>query len=250
MFKKTRLLIAFALLVMWALHAQDAENPAARFSFNNGKDYDEIDTAHKAKLVGINFTEDRFGNDNSAIFIAGNLYSYINLGNYKALKPRSGTISLWVKVETGNWVGKGARYNPIILTKYTMLNDYNESYGMYYILETGRLVALTSRDSLREQVLYSRGAVARNKWHHLAYVYNDAFSAFYLDGKLQQTLPKKFETKFLSSDSVVVGSTANKKTCAFLTALSMTLRFITVSFRRMRSASFTMHPIQIQTGSF
>jgi LytS/YehU family sensor histidine kinase len=46
---------------------------------------------------------------------------------------------------------------------------------------------------------------------HLVICYDyDAFW-FYIDGKLQGKAPKKFETKFLESDSVMVGVTANKK---------------------------------------
>jgi len=73
------------------------KQPSAKFSFNNGNEDDEV-SKQKAKLVDAYFTDDRFGNSKSAVYLSGHECSYINLGTYSALKPKIGSISLWVKL--------------------------------------------------------------------------------------------------------------------------------------------------------
>ncbi len=184
--------------------------PLAKFTFNTGDGTDLV-SGRKAKCVGVTFIEDRFGNDGYAVFLSGNENSYLNLGNYKALKPESGSISLWVNVEYPQWSGKGAKYNPILLTKNIGLDDFYEAYGLYYVLETKRLCLVLVQDSTREITLFSKETLKRNSWHHIAFCYNDIEGSLYIDGKLEKKFPKNFKTKFLSTDSVVVGGTANKK---------------------------------------
>lgn len=189
----------------------------AKFSFNNGRDYDEVNN-RKVKLVGVNLTSDRFGNDISAVFLSGNEFSYINLGNYKELKSRQATISLWIKIEHKKWSGAGSYYNPIILTKYTKLDDFYESYAIYYMLESEKLLAISTQDSTRELGVFSKEKFERNAWHHLVISYDDVNFSFYLDGNLEGEFSKNFETKFLDTDSIMVGVTANKKNNRVLNA--------------------------------
>src|SRR4051812_2741252 len=86
--------------------SQKSKGPTAAFSFN-GKSFADVVNGCSAKLVNIKFVDDRFGNDNNAVLLFGNEYSYINLGTYKALKPKIGTISLWMTVGGNVWSGTG-----------------------------------------------------------------------------------------------------------------------------------------------
>jgi two-component sensor histidine kinase len=186
-----------------------SKGPIARFTFNNRSPLDDI-SGHSARLVGVGFTEDRFGNKNSAAFLSGSIYSYINLGTYKALKPESGTISLWVNMSTVVSSGWGADLNPILLTKYTQLNDYFESYALYYMVGSKRVVAVFSKDSTQQSSTYGQN-FSINRWHHLLITNDYNYGSLYIDGKLELRIQKKYKTTFLETDSVMLGSTANKK---------------------------------------
>jgi two-component sensor histidine kinase len=198
------------------LHAQTRKAPLARFSFNNYNSHDDI--AHlKAKLIGVSFTTDRFGNEGNAVFVSGSKFSYINLGSNPRLKQKNGSISMWIKMEHKVWSGIGVKCNPLILTKYTNLNDFYESYyGIYYMLETNRLVAVATKDSTRETAVFGTQKFERNQWHHVVLAYDYDFLRFYIDGELQGKIDKKYETEFISTDSVLVGTLANKINDRFL----------------------------------
>lgn len=186
------------------------KGPAAKFTFNYRHAEDEVNQKN-AKLVGVAFTVDRFGNSDCAVFMSGNKNSYVNLGSYKELKPKEGSVSIWVKMEHKIWSGIGAYYNPIIITKNTGLNDFYESYAIYFMLESERISATCAFDSTRDLGLYSNRKFERNIWHHLVMCYNFDRAQLYLDGRLEAETFKRFETKFLPGDSVVLGVTANKK---------------------------------------
>lgn len=188
----------------------NAQQITARFSFDDGSEMDEV-TGQKAKCVGVTFIEDRFGNKNNAIFFSGHEHSYVNLGSSDAVKPSIGSVSLWLKVEHPQWSGTGAKYNPILLTKNIPLDDFYESFGIYYFIETGKLVAVMVDDSTREVALHSKDAIDLNKWYHLVITFDDTHFSFYQNGQLVKEFPKNFKTKFLSSDSVMLGTSANKK---------------------------------------
>lgn len=212
-FDKMRFKALFVLIFLFALKFADAQNdlrPQAKFSFNNKTDYDEV-SKRKPKLIGVNYVEDRFGNANHAVFIYGNADSYINLGNYPALKPVEGSISLWVRIEKETWAGNGYKANPILLTKGRKGDDFYEAYGIYYDLEGRRLDASCARDSLRQIAVRGSQKVTRFKWHHLVLTYDFQYFTFYIDGVLQRKAIKNFETEFLQSDSVLLGISANKK---------------------------------------
>ncbi|MEO6303904.1 MAG: histidine kinase [Bacteroidia bacterium] len=204
--------IYFLLLVLssFILNAQTHPAPVAKFLFNNKNDLDEISNL-RAKIIGVNYTIDRFGNKNHAVFFSGNPNSYVNLGTSKILKQRVGSISLWVKVEHPVMSGTGTKYNPIIITKCNPSNDFYESYALYYMLNTKKMVAVCAKDSTRDVGAFGKEASRQNNWQHLVMTFNDEQISFYIDAELQNTFTKNFETKFLESDSVIVGITANKK---------------------------------------
>lgn len=214
----SRYLVPFFFLLLCfsgTVHAQTRKAPVASFSFNEYSTEDEI-THLKAKLVGIHFTDDRFGNEGNAVYMSGNKFSYISLGNDPRLKQKNGSISLWVNMEYRIWSGAGVECNPFIVTKYTNLSDFFESYAIYYMLRTKKLVAFSVQDSTRESSIVSLNTYKLNQWHHLVLSYDYNTLRFYIDGKLQGEMKKKFETKFISTDSVMVGSLANKRNDRFL----------------------------------
>jgi hypothetical protein len=210
MLKIKYIFFLFFLTLTFANNAQIILQPVAKFTFNDGDPKDHVNGL-LPKLVGVPYTSDRFGNQNSAVFFSGNVGSYINLGTSKILKQRVGSISLWVKVEHTVMSGTGANYNPIIITKCNPSDDFYESFAFYYMLESKKLVAVCAKDSTRDIGIFSKNVCKRNNWQHLVVTYNDDKISFYVDGETQGTFEKNFETKFLEQDSVMVGLTGNKK---------------------------------------
>lgn len=208
--------LLFVFAIVTNTKAQLSKEPVARFTFNDGSNIDEINK-QKIKLVGVHFTDDRFGNSNNAVFLSGHAESYINLGSYKVLKPKKGTIVLWVKIENQVAAGTGLMVNPIIITKCDTLDNFYEAYSMYYDPEEKKIAVSFTKDST-EQLNHFSSPIKQNKWHHLAVTYDNNISTFYLDGKENSTYPKNFETNFLEADSVLIGSTGNKKNQRFLKA--------------------------------
>ncbi|MDO9000702.1 MAG: histidine kinase [Bacteroidota bacterium] len=191
--------------------------PSAKFTFDNKNDLDEI-TGKKIRSNGVSYTYDRFGNANNAIYLFGNQYSYINLGNYTALKPTSGSISLWIKIENEVSAGKGYKFNPILLTKCAKEDDFFEAYSIFYLPETKKLNVTCTKDSVTQIGITSIQPIEHYDWHHLVITYNYSWLSFYIDGKLEKKMSKNYTTQFLESDSVVVGSTANIKNQRYLMA--------------------------------
>lgn len=198
-------------------HAQADPVPVARYSFNDGSDRDER-SGKKAKLLGVRHTLDRFNNEENAVLLLGNQYSYINLGSDSLLKPKTGAISMWVKMETEIWAGTGHTINPIIITKNSTKDWFYESYCIYYFPETDKLASACTKDSVNQISVYASNPLILNKWHHVVLTFNNDSVKFYLDAKLQGALPKKFENVYLPGDSVLIGSTGNKINERFLQA--------------------------------
>jgi hypothetical protein len=208
-------LVLSCLLIAIYCKAQDKSGPVASYSFNDKKDYDDVSRL-KAKLVGADFTEDRFGNANHAIRTYGDAYSYINLGKSKAIKQKVGTISLWVKIERRVWAGSGYHANVILLTKHTNESDFYEAYNFSYNLDSRKLISSCCFDSLKQICSESMKPIELYKWYHLAISYDNSFHSFYINGILQRKATRNFETYFIDTDSVLVGVTGNKKNNRFM----------------------------------
>jgi two-component sensor histidine kinase len=201
--------ICLLVLISSILQSQDKPGPTARFSFNN-QNIDEI-SDRKTGSRNIQFTEDRFGNSNYAIRLFGNEESYINLGNYPALKPKTGSISLWVKMEGVIYAGKGITCNPILVTKNSNRDDFNEAYAIYYAFERERIEGDLSNDSLKQINMQSLEKFLQFRWYHIVMTYDFNHASFYVDGRLQASYGKGFENYFQPTDSVIIGVVANKK---------------------------------------
>ena len=90
-------------------------------------------------------------------------------------------------------------------------DDFYEAYAIYYTLGSHKISCNTTEDSLRQIGIPSSSVFTKNEWHHLVITYDDNWLCFYIDGKLEGKVVKGFTTKFLQTDSVIVGSTGNKK---------------------------------------
>lgn len=193
-----------------AAGAQNQPGPVARFSFNDGSREDEI--SHKIpRFVNTGFTDDRFGNPSSSAFIFGNQDSYINLGNYPAIKPKEGTISLWMKLETIMYAGKGILVNPILTTRNCSCPDFNEAYSISIDYDRELIESIVSNDSLKQVIMESEKKCEKHRWYHLVLAYDFHTAYFYVDGKLQHSFGKNFESYFEPTDSVLVGLIFNQK---------------------------------------
>jgi len=176
-----------------------------------------IDTVAKLKpkLVNASFTEDRFGNKDHAIHLFGNANSYLNLGTSNLLKPKEGSISMWVYVENELWYGTGYKTNPLIVAKRSREDDFFEAYAIYYMFETKKVAALCTKDSTNQVIFSCRNRFEIQKWNHLVFSYNRDTAYFYINGELDNKFKTGFELEFLNDDSVLVGVTANMKNNRF-----------------------------------
>lgn len=216
MFYKYRLtLLGSILLISAGIYAQAEKGLVADFSFNNASAVDRI-SGRQAKSVGVSYVNDRFGNAGSACYLHGNYGSYINLGTDSALKPGSGTISLWIKIDAVMEKGNGIPVNPIILAKNGFGDDFFEGYFLEYNYESKRIVATTSCDSARQVTLSSNDVFPLHEWHHLAITYDRDFLSLYVDGVNEIKMAKNFESCFNYADSVMLGNTANTKNKRFM----------------------------------
>ena len=125
-----KILIIVLLLFSINLFAQFDPASAITIDFND-HEIKEKNNKIIPKPVGVSLVKDRFGNEKSALYLHGNQYSYLNLGNSPHLKPENGSISIWVNLDRFIYSGKGSESNPIIGTKNGPQDDFNYAYGLF-----------------------------------------------------------------------------------------------------------------------
>lgn len=205
-----KILIVFLFFSFVKAYSQVDSSISLNFDFNK-HEIKENDNKVFPKSEGVTLTNDRFGNEKSAVYIHGHLTSYLNLGTSKLLKSPVTTISMWINLDRRIYAGKGYESNPIILVKNSYGDDFISALLISYDCYSKRLVVNSCKDSTQEVLIYSNKSFVFNKWYHLVLVCNNDFLAFYVDGDLDGKSKKTFETKFLETDSLMVGHTANKK---------------------------------------
>ncbi len=207
---KSSIFILF-LICNWYLLSQTTNTVSCVFDFNENI-IKEKDNKLQIKPVGVTLTEDRFGNQASAIYLHGSAFSYLNLGTSPLLKPKVGTISIWINLDEIIYAGKGGLSNPIIGTKNGQPDDYfNVAYSMAYSMYSKRLVTSLSVDSMHDVGVSAKEPFKFGAWYHLVQVIGKDYLAFYINGELQQKGIKNFDMVYLTGDSVTVGNTASKK---------------------------------------
>ena len=209
------LLFIFLYTFSHVMVSQDNSAPVAAYTFNDGTANDEAGTLH-AKAVGVSFVSDRFGNPGYACYVHGNPGSYLNLGTSPSLKPYKASISIWVNIDIAMLSGKGLKVNPIIITKNSAEDDFNEAYTIEYDYDLNKIVVGTTNSESSQLTLHTIDTFAIHKWHHIVLTYDDQFSCLYIDGKQEIKMAKNFRTHFLDSDSVLVGSMVSLKNNRYL----------------------------------
>lgn len=207
------LLLFHLLLFLLPVKSQVTDGLVAKYSFNNGDNREELSGRH-IKAVGATLAEDRFGNPGSAYFLHGNEYSYLNLGTDKILKPSAITISLWIKIEAIMHKGNGVPFNPIIITKSNPTNDFFEAYFVGLNMQTQNININTAIGVEKGVGLTSTAGIDLRKWYHVVMAFDDRYLWLYINGVLQndnKPMLKNFRSHYLETDSVIVGSLANKK---------------------------------------
>lgn len=202
---KLRVLVFYFVLLSLYAPGQTGKGPVARYSFNNGDASDEAGN-NNGRGYGLRLTSDRFGNEGSAYFFHGNKDSYLNLGTSPVLKPKEGSVSLWVKVDQPIYRGRGILINPIIQTRAHSYNDFCEAYAVSYNFDLRRFTVGNSLAEAQQVSLCPLANSYLHRWYHLVLTYSNKYTCFYIDGVLEARCAKDFETRFLSTDSVILGS--------------------------------------------
>jgi Concanavalin A-like lectin/glucanases superfamily/Histidine kinase len=208
-------LFIFYVFVGYFLHCNNCfsqinRNTVVSYSFDNHRIMEDNNLV-KPRSLGITLTEDRFGNKESAVQLNGHLFSYLNLGVSPLLQPKTTTISLWININMYIYAGKGSEGNPLLLIKNSDRDDFFVAYAIYLTSDNGSFIATATKDSTEEAIVTSSERCQYNKWYHLVITADDHSFAFYVNGKLQGRSKKNFETRFLESDSLMIGNSANKK---------------------------------------
>lgn len=214
---KRSIFILLSIINAFVLISQPENGIVAKYTFNHANANDETGR-YNAKNVGVSFVEDRFGNPRSSCYLHGNYGSYLNLGTAKALKPEEATISLWVKIDIPMLGGKGFEVNPIIMVKSHDGDDFFDGYTIVYDWNLKKIVVATTLSEQMQLTVHSTDSFPLREWHHIAITYDNDFTCLYIDGKQDVKMPKGFISKFLLTDSVMVGNSANSKNHRFLCA--------------------------------
>ncbi|MCU0325142.1 MAG: hypothetical protein MUF45_07790 [Spirosomaceae bacterium] len=164
---------------------------------------------NNAKVVGATLTTDRFGKPESAYYFNGTPSNYLNLGSSSVLKPTNGTISLWASIEDFSTTGAGFSYNPIILVKNGNQNNFFEAYCIYITDNEKFISIVTSPNPVNEKYIYSNANYVKNKWSHVAITFTKDSLKLFIDGKLDKKVFKGFSTEYSSTDSVMLGNSAD-----------------------------------------
>lgn len=161
-------------------------------------------------------TYDRFGNPESALQLVGTSQSYLNLGVSKLLQSPVISVSLWIKIANRVYFGKGDDCIPFLGISNGPGVDFINALALGYDNNSRRFGANSTRDSLEEVIISSGDSIIFNKWYHFVVVCSNDYFALYQDGELVGETKKNFETKFLASDSLVIGHTASEKNPRFM----------------------------------
>lgn len=196
----------------------------ASFSFNSDRLSDD-DGKFPIRTAGASKVNDRFGNPASAFYVHGSIGSYLNLGTSAALKPETGSISLWFNIDYVIEAGNGYEINPLLLTKCSQSDDFYEAYCIYFMYKTNRIGAAVTQSSLNQVGLHSHSQVSVGDWHHVVITFDNDEMILYIDGKKEASIVKKFTNKYLAGDSILIGNSANTKNKRYLLGAVDDIRF-------------------------
>ncbi|MCF8380443.1 MAG: PKD domain-containing protein [Bacteroidales bacterium] len=165
------------------------EGLVAYFPFN-GNANDESKTAINGNIVDAVFTQDRFGNENSALSFDGD-GDWVTCGTDNRGITNLITISLWVKSSDSNG---------IILSKYNIIHA-NPGYILF--INKDGYPGLNGRDSKYGDYIrptLSDAKINDSEWHHiLATINNDKWELM-VDGLLVGEILSQSLSPYLTND--------------------------------------------------
>ena len=205
-----KLLVFFCFLLTSVIYSQSDSLTILTFDFND-QQIKENDNKVFPKSVGVSLTNDRFGNEKSALYIHGHNSSYLNLGTSNLLKSTKITISIWVYIERRIFTGKGYDNNPILILNNCEGDDFTNAFAISYECYNNRFAINSTKDSTKEVTILSTKPISFNKWYNLVFLCDSNYLSFYINGELQGKSAKNFQTKFLQTDSLMIGHSASKK---------------------------------------
>ena len=160
--------VIFALILMSAASAQNLKDNLLLFYQFNNNTLDQSDNGYDGTPFGMTYTEDRFGNKNSAASFDG-VNDYLNFPNLDELKPDLPvSFSFWIKYESDSFFDR-AVFNTsfeenvnsgVYLSSASALNTYAIGYG-----DGSPFYDNSSRRSLR-----SNTEIITGEWVHLTAV--------------------------------------------------------------------------------
>ena len=216
--KRVILSIVFIVFVITGF-GQETNGLVAKYTFDRGQARDEAGS-NNGIVAGAVKTKDRFGRKNKALYFNGKPNSYVNLGTDDALKPESGSISLWVNIKDISKIGRGTSHNPIIIAKNTNAPDhFMEGYGLWVNMNNRKIIALTTESGTRNQRYFYTESLDLSTWYHLVMTYDDDSMRLYLNNRLVKSIYKGFRSTFSASDSVMVANAASQANYRFFNGI-------------------------------
>lgn len=209
------LLVLGCLFFQLKFRAQTNPEAVLTYDFNDHKIKEKNNKAQALTRNSV-LTYDRFGNEESALQLMGNRDSYFSPGVSPLLKSPDMSVSFWVKINSRVYVGTSFDAIPLLQAVNGPGEDYINALCIAYDYYTNRFSANSTKDSTNEVVLISSDSVIYNKWYHLVIICNSSHFAFYKDNVLVGQIPKTFETKYLETDSMIMGNTYRVKTKCFM----------------------------------
>lgn len=82
---------------------------------------------------------------------------------------------------------------------------------MFFDYKTKRFGAVSHKDSTQEVNIKSENEIMFNTWYHLVFTFDRSQFAFYINGKLQQSTPKKYDLNYFEKDNIIIGNSNSKK---------------------------------------
>lgn len=174
----------------------------ANYNFNGNANDISGNNFNGVLINGTSFTNDRFGNPNSAAFFDG-IDDYIKVVDNGSFSTSNISISLWFKTNSNalqNLVGKRKFEND-----FTQSGGAQYQFFINYNLYPGIGSNLVGNNSSCTNVANSSyintaDQICQNRWYHAVITYDGSFHKIYINGVLRLNQPTSF-SGFLQCNS-------------------------------------------------
>ncbi|RLD25634.1 MAG: hypothetical protein DRI54_04505 [Bacteroidetes bacterium] len=183
--KTYKLLIAFFLLTIGGINAQDISSGLIAYYPFNGDATDESGNGNDGQVINAMLTEDLNGNQNSAYLFNG-IDTYISIPSSASLNsPDTAiTMSAWFYLNGFSLVGDS--FGPVLMKSDNPANSF--SYRLS--LSSSGVAAATNN---WQNWTGSDTVLALNTWYHIAISLSETESKIYLNKVLLNVLPEDQE---------------------------------------------------------